>query len=473
MIKLQTLPEALKHSIYFGISMMGVRLVGVLLIPVFTHYLTPSQFARLDLLQSLADIVGMIVIVGLADTLFKFVGEKKSETSKRETARHIYTLSVYLSVACIGVFQIFAPMILRLLPLETDMWSIRLILISVSVSPMILVALSWLRIQGDVTKFVKETVRRAVLQGVLSAVILVAGFGVSGVMVAGMVASVVIALSLHSHLVKTGLWSSKLKNVQEYISYGFPLIFVGIAGFFLRSFDRWMLADSIGAQEMALYALAAKFALMSAFLSQPYQMWFLAKRFSFIDNNKSKLGRYAIVGCVVTVIVTALISAGAPLLIYIMTPQSYYGAMQYVPGLCLCVAIHMCTIYLNIGCYAQTTKLPLIIDSVSAIVVIALYSIFIPHYGAFGAIWMSAIVLSARLIVTVIISIRHVKIDYKFGRICLILATYGIATVLQTYLSVSMVNQALIGAGIVGCLLALSIANDLIPFVRIQRGQYV
>jgi O-antigen/teichoic acid export membrane protein len=472
--KFKGLPESLRHSLFFGCSMMGIRLVGFLLIPFFTHYLTPSQYARLDLLQSLADVIGMIVIVGLADTLFKFVGEEKSEKKKHLTAGRIYRLSVGLSLICSVVFQILAPHIQALFPLKIDIWSVRFILVSVSISPMILVALSWLRMEGYVVKFVKETVLRAILQGALSVVVLIVGLGVSGVMAASMVASVMTAMSLHRHMLKKKVWVKSFEGASKYLHYGAPLILVGIAGFFLRSFDRWMLADSLGASDVAMYALAVKFALIATFLTQPYQMWFLPKRFTLLRNEitKKQLGQYAIWGCVLTVITAAAMSAGAPILIYVMTPQTYHASIEYIPFLCFCAAIHMCTIYVNIGCYAQrTTKWPLIIDSAAATLIVALYTIFIPTYGIYGALGASVFVMFVRMTITITVSLHYQKIDYKVPSLATFILCYALTCAVQTFWNLPIGGQLLLGGLNMGVLGMLSIGLRLVPLQKIVRAR--
>jgi len=474
--KFNTLPEVLRHTLLFGFSMIGVRLVGFLLIPIFTHALTPSEYARLDLLQSLADIIGMIVIVGLADTLFKFYGEERAIQKKHAVAGRIYKLSVYLSLICVGLFQLLAPTINALLPLEIDIWSVRFILVSVSISPMILVALSWLRMEGHVTKFVQETILRSILQGIISVSVLVGGFGVSGVMAASMIASVITAYSLHRYLLKHQIWAHHLKYMSVYLQYGFPLIFVGIAGFFLRSFDRWMLADSIGAHDMALYALAVKFALIAAFLTQPYQMWLLPKRFALLKDkeSKKKLGLYSIWGCAFTILTTACMSAGAPILVYIMTPEVYHASIRYIPLLCFCSAVHMATIYLNIGCYAQkTTKWPLIIDGISAVSVVALYIHFIPLYGAFGAIGAGVVILSLRLISTLIVSLAYERINYEVGKLLLLFGVYAGACAIQTIFSSSMSHQILIGIVNILIISVLMVCLKFVPLTADYRRTYV
>ncbi len=65
------LTQATFYVLALGVS----KGISLLMVPVFTHYLLPADYGRLDVLQTLANLLTIVVAMGLADTLYRFAGE--------------------------------------------------------------------------------------------------------------------------------------------------------------------------------------------------------------------------------------------------------------------------------------------------------------------------------------------------------------------------------------------------------------
>ena len=66
------------------------------MIPVFTHYLEPSDYGRLDILQTLADLLSIVLIMGLGDALFKFYGETTNKKNQRKVVSNIFGMCLFI-----------------------------------------------------------------------------------------------------------------------------------------------------------------------------------------------------------------------------------------------------------------------------------------------------------------------------------------------------------------------------------------
>lgn len=461
---LNRLPSALQQSALYALALAGAKGVSLLMVPVFTHYLSPADYGRLDILQTLADILSIIIGLGLADTLFRFCNDQDPEESKKTVAQ-LYGIAWIIALGAFILTQLAAPMITAALPGDLSVMQTRLILCSLSLSGTILVPMAWLRFQGRAAQFLAGSLGRTVFQALLAAGLLMAGFGLTGFVLGGFIACLCLCLYLAKlQLAQTGI-RFELSAFKTFGPYGGPLIFAGFAGFILGSFDRWILAETLGTAEMAQYALAAKFGLITAVLIQPYDMWWHAKRFSVLaqHNGAEKCARYGSVAVCLVCGAVLFVCGAAPVLIQWLTPQSYHGSIQYVPYLVLFAGLHNLTQTLGFGIYTQqTSRLPALIDGTSAAIALLAYFIFIPPYGIMGAIFATFCALSIRFIATYLMAQRTCAIPYAWPKY-LVLAGYCIAFALTIKGRTDALDLMAFSVGGLVLLVVLSTFLGLLP----------
>jgi len=242
------------------------------------------------------------------------------------------------------------------------------------------------------------------------------GNGLTGVLWAGTITSTAATLRLYFLMKNEKVSLFNFTNISKYFVYGGPLIMVGIAGFILGSFDRLILASVVGPAEMAIYALAAKFALVVALLAQPFDMWWTPVRFKTLKekNGVQKCADTCRLGIVYITGITVFVASLAPVMLVYIVPISYHGAVQYIPFLCGLMAVHLITNILNLGCYsAKTTKSPMFIDIFSALLALIGYMILIPAFDIMGTIYATTIALTIRLTLMVWIGQKTKFIPYN------------------------------------------------------------
>lgn len=396
------LPAPILQSLTYGSAIAITKGFGFLLIPFLTHYLEPADYGRLDILQTLADLLTIVLACGLGDCLFRYAAK-----DNKELISSLYNISLIITISSIIITQLAAPILLSLLPGDITLLQFRLILLTICFSPSILIPLSWLRLEGHAFKFFKLNVGRTFAQATAVIILLSMGYGLTGVLVGGCLVTIIAFISLFFIMKKNDVTLFRIYRFKKYFHYGSPLILVGLSGFILGSFDRLILANAVGPAEMAIYALAAKFALVTALLVQPFDMWWTPIRFKTLkeENGKHKCAQMIRFGIYYTLLMAAGVTSIAPILLTIVVPESYHGAIQYIPYLSGLMAIHLSTNILNLGCYAgKTTKAPMIIDMISAAIALTGYLTLIPIFEIMGAVYATSIALSFRLITTIIVS---------------------------------------------------------------------
>lgn len=415
---LRTMPQGVRHAAIYAAALGLSKATAVAMLPVFTHFLSPADYGRLDVLQTLANLLSIVIGFGMADTLFRFAGAAETDAVRRDQAAQIFGLAVMASVISLAVTQAAAPWIANMLPGDPGLLNTRVILASLSVTGAILVPLSWLRMQDKAFGYFAGSAGRALAQAGLVAIFLALGFGVEGVLVGGMICALCLAIILSVLQWRdTGIKLS-FGTITRQGRFGGTLVLAGIATFILDSCDRWILAGTVGTEALAHYALAGKIGIMAAFLTQPFDMWWLPKRFSVLQQSDGAIrcARMTELGLCIAMIAALSIAAIGPFVVLWMTPVAYHGAIVFVPVLAGLAALNAGTTLINTGVLSEekTTK-PIWIDGGAALLAVLGYLTLIPVLGAWGAVWATVAALCARFIAYAVLGARQRAVPYRFS----------------------------------------------------------
>ncbi len=420
---LVSIPHSFKEQLTYSAGIVLTKLVAIIMLPVFTHYLSPGDYARLDIIQTLANLTGLVIAFGLADSLFRFAGETSEPVVRRHMAANIFALAVIALFVGTLLTQLLAPFISRLLPGEITLFQTRAILASLSVTACISVPLAWLRMQGRAGLFFIATAVWTVCQAGASAIALFLGYGVDGVLLSGLFCSIVLALVLSIYqYCSTGIsFSTSLSFAQA--RFGGMLVLAGIATFIIESSGRWMLASESGVQVLAEYALAWKVGIMALLFTEPFAMWWLPKRFAVLnEEGKQQCASTTEVGVVIALVSVVAISCAGPLLVTVLSPKEYHNAIQYIPAFAVLAGIKAVTNLFTTGILTEKKTLwPIYIDSSSAFIALVCNLVFIPYFQAWGAIIALSIAFITRLFLYLIIGQGVNFIPYQLYRMGLLL----------------------------------------------------
>lgn len=471
---LARLPTGLRHAAIYAAALGLSKLTAIAMLPVFTHFLTPEEYGRLDVLQTLANLLSIVIGFGMADTLFRFAGAAETEQNRKEAAARVFGLALMASGLSLVVTQLAAPWVAGLLPGDPGLFNTRVILISLSVTGAILVPLSWLRMRGRAWGYFSGSAGRALAQAFVVALFLVLGFGVEGVLLGGMLCALALAIVLSVLQWRDTGVQFAFSSLRDQGRFGGTLVLAGMATFVLDSCDRWILAGTIGTEALADYALAGKIGIMAAFLTQPFEMWWLPKRFSVLAsvNGHERCARMTELGACVAMVASIGIAGIGPMVITWMTPMAYHGAIAFVSALAGLAALNAATTLVNTGVLSdKRTVKPIWIDGIAAVVAIAAYLVLIPIFGAWGAIWATVMALTLRFGMYLVIGQSVCRFPYRLSAL-MALASLTLGCLVAIDASTDLATKffvAMTGAAIV---VLVALATRVIPMPERHQWRF-
>ncbi|NRA72042.1 MAG: oligosaccharide flippase family protein [Gammaproteobacteria bacterium] len=436
-------PVALKQSMVYGLSIALMKSISLIMLPITAYYLQPMQFGQLELLSSIAIVCSVLVGLGLENTLFRFAGTQEDPEENSQGAAVVLTLALIVGGLAMCAGWLIAPKIIANISVELSVLQLRLMLIVVSLEGAIAIPLAWFRMQQRVLTFFLATILRTIAQAIMIVVFLHLGFGVSGVLVASLIAAVLQAAILSAMMINEVGIVFKLNQFKQFLSYSLPIVGSGFIAFSLAGFDRWLLAAQHSLTDVAIYGVAAKFALATALLVQPFGMWWLPKRFSLLKEPAGviKVAHGIMIGIIVVMTVAVMVSFIAPFLIHSLLAPAYHPAIQYVLWLVLAMAFKEIAELVNIGCfYGQSTYQQLAINLICAAIGLTIMWLGIEKWGIWAVVIALNIAYVSKALLFYIASQHNLPLPYHQTKILGIIICATALITLSQYIPMSFIG---------------------------------
>ena len=72
-----------RHSAIYGIGGLVSRVIAVLLLPLYTHYLTPADYGKIETLLALTTVMGLLLRAGITSAFFRFYFDAEDDAGRR------------------------------------------------------------------------------------------------------------------------------------------------------------------------------------------------------------------------------------------------------------------------------------------------------------------------------------------------------------------------------------------------------
>lgn len=421
----------LNQSAFYGLSIFLMKGISLIMLPIYTHYLNPVDYGRLEVLVVFSNIASIALGFGLVEALYRFVGLADNEEDKKNNAAECLLVAAFIAAISYAIFHFYSADIAKLLPGTITENELYLLGVALAVGGLINIPLAWLRITERAQLFFTISMLKVFIQVALTFYWLINGWGITSVLAAGAVSAVIVAIILCLIQLKETQLTFSFRHIKSIVVYAGPIFIGGIATFTLSGMDRWLLADYFGAEEIAAYAIAIKFALVPTLLIQPFTLWWFPKRFSVLKehNGKAINAHFAILGAIISVLICGSLGLVGPILIQYLTPQEYHDAMSILPWLLLCTLLKMLADLLNLGCFVEkNSQVQMRINLIACGFGGLLLFILVPSFMIAGA--LSALILANTLRTALFYyySQQKVYLPYKFGYLCSAISAAFVAT---------------------------------------------
>ena len=430
-----------KHSIVYGLGNVLNRVVGFVMIPVYTRFLVPAEYGTLELLSLTTEILGMLISMRLAGAMYRFYFEYDALQDRNEvisTAIISFGLLgiVGLSMAATGSGFLAEKV------LDSRGYSYYFIISFTTLwfNTMVGMGFYYLQILKKSVLYISlSAVKLAIALGFNIYFIVYAQKGVLGILYGNLIAAVsLFAILVIPMLFRVGVRFSSAK-IRDMLAYSLPMVPGSIANFLVLVSDRYIVKVFGSLADTGIYSLSYKFSVVPhTFITVPFFQIWSVRRFELMKDGRAEvlMGRVITYFLFLITYVGLAISVLAKDVIHIMADSKYWEAYRYVPILILSYLVFSLFNHFVFNIFAaKKTKYISYIDIGNGIVNVLLNIVLIRSFGIYGAAVATLISYSLRIGALYLVSSSLNKVYFEFGRAGKILtaaiAIFGVCALVQ------------------------------------------
>lgn len=412
---------ALAHdTAIYGGTRVAVKSLAFLLVPLYAHFLSPSEFGVLELV--LATMALIDVFIALPGAFARFFFDKDDRAWRRQVITAYFAIEAAYPAVLIGILMLFSgPLAGGVADSSTYATLFVIALADLYLTNIVDLPMALCRLRRKPLTFAFYALTRAVTMVVFSVLfVAVWEYGVKGILLASLTSACVVFVISAREWVRDLVPRVPPGLVREMLEFSWPTILSGIAFYALNFLDRFFVAHYHGTADTGLYGAAFRYGQVVVVGVFAFRMGWSQWHFSWLhtDRHPQMVARAANYYFFAIGFLVALVSLWILPLFHLLMPERFWEATYAVPPLALAAAgtgaFNVFAIGMNV---TKRMRLLLPVSAASAALAIGLYFLLIPRYSFLGAAWATATAFAAMAIGTVVVCQRIYPVPWEWRRI--------------------------------------------------------
>ena len=418
-----------KHSVVYGLGGLVSRILAVLLLPLYTRYLSPSDYGKVETLIALTTVVGIALSAGIGSAFFRFYFDSPEPAARRRVLRTSFWFIMGMATLGLVVGVALASDISQLLfGTSKDAELVAASFVGLWAGMNWTQLTNLFRVEERSAAFVSASIAN-ILVTVGATLILVVALdkGPIGVIVGNFTGTLAVyAVLVLYRREQLGLEFDRdlLRRMNK---FGLPLVPSALFLWVTNFSDRIFLVKLADVHEVGLYSVGVRIASALVLLLTAFRLAWPAFAYS-IDDDAAARRTYAYV-LTYLVVVTTWVATGLALLSpwivrWITSKPDYESASRVVGPLAFSTVAFAGYMVVAIGVgRSRRTQFNWVVTGAAAIVNIALNLILIPPYGMMGAAIATIAAYSTMFVGMAWWSQRIYPVAYQWRRVATAAAT--------------------------------------------------
>jgi O-antigen/teichoic acid export membrane protein len=422
-----------KHSAIYGLGGLVSRILAVLLLPLYTRYLSPSDYGKVETLIALTTIVGIVLRFGIHSAFFRFYFDSPDPAARLRVVRTSFWFTMGMATAGTILGVAFAgPIADALFGSSGDSELVMASFVGLWAGMNYEQLTSLFRVEERSVAFVSASLANIFLTiGTTLLLVVALDKGPIGVIVGNFTGTLIVYVVLVAYRHEQLGLEFDRKLLREMNHFGIPLVPTALFLWVTNFSDRLFLVHLADTTEVGLYSVGVRIASAMVLMLTAFRLAWPAFAYSIEDDGVARR-TYAFVLTYV-VGVTTWVATGlallSPWIVEWIAAPAFEESSRVVGPLAFSAVAFAGYIVVAIGVgRAKRTQFNWIVTGVAAAVNVALNLILIPPYGMMGAAIATIAAYATMFVGMVWWSQQIYPVPYQWRRIVTAAAT-GIALV--------------------------------------------
>jgi len=379
-----------KHSAIYGLGGLVSRILAVLLLPLYTRYLSPSDYGKVETLIALTTVIGIVLRMGIHSAFFRFYFDSPEPEARRLVLRTSFWFTMSMATLGLVVGLALSGAISSLLfGSADDSELVMAAFVGLWAGMNYEQVTSLFRVEERSVAFVSASLTNIFLTiGATLLLVVTLDKGPIGVIVGNFTGTLVVyAVLIGYRREQLGLQFDR-GLLGKMNHFGIPLVPTALFLWVTNFSDRLFLVKLSDTQEVGLYSVGVRIASALVLLLTAFRLAWPAFAYSIEDDSEARrtYGYVLTYLVLVTTWVATALALLSPWIVEWIAAPAFASSSRVVGPLAFSTVAFAAYIVVAIGVgRAKRTQFNWVVTGAAAAVNIGLNLILIPPYGMMGA----------------------------------------------------------------------------------------
>ena len=411
-----------KHSAIYGLGGLVSRILAVLLLPLYTRYLSTSDYGEVETLIALSTVIGIVLRMGIHSAFFRFYFDSHDPAARLRVVRTSFWFTMGMATVGMAVGLLFAaPISDALFGSSDDSNLVMAAFVGLWAGMNYEQLTSLFRVEERSTAFVTASLTNIFLTiGATLLLVVALDAGPIGVIVGNFTGTLIVYVVLVAYRREQLGLEFDRGLLREMNRFGIPLVPTALFLWVTNFSDRLFLVKLSGTHEVGLYSVGVRIASALVLLLTAFRLAWPAFAYSIEDEREARRA-YAFV-LTYLVALTTWVATGlallSPWIVEWIAAPAYEESSRVVGPLAFSTVAFAGYIVVAIGVgRAKRTQFNWVVTGAAAAVNIGLNLLLIPPYGMMGAAIATVAAYSTMFVGMVWWSQRIYPVPYQWRRV--------------------------------------------------------
>ena len=423
-----------RHSLIYMLGPALSKIVGFVLIPVYTRFIAPDEFGVMSIVDVAMTLTMMLLSMGIGDSMARFY---YAETCSLERRRLVSTV-------LLGPSLISLPLILLIVWLAGAAcpWLgvgpqyepyLRIAMLAAWCSMLTEVGLAYLRMQYFAKTFVAVVTAQIVVTVSLNLIFVVVWQqGIWGILYSTLIVQAILAVALTVGILWVNHARPAMHHLRHLLAFGLPLVpsvvTLQLSNYLNPLMIRWcVVGDPISVlAQVGLFSAGQKIGVVvNRFVTVPFNAFWRPRRMELAMQDgpevRKILARICTYSTLVSAQVALLISVSVQDGLRLCVDERYWSAYQVVPLIAMAYVVLGLEHHFSTGMYrSRRTIWATWIGLISLLTMVVANLVLLPRTGMVGAAFSSLLAISLRVGMIYAVSQKAYSIPFEIKRLVIL-----------------------------------------------------
>jgi O-antigen/teichoic acid export membrane protein len=405
-----------------GIASFVVALSPVLLLPILTKILTIQEYGLWSLILVTASFVPMVVLLGLPNSMVRFLAPVKNKDEIREGYYSIALVVLGVGFVSSLFLLVFEHWIAADLLSNNRTVALLLPLITF-VAAYNYVPQTYFRTFQQAKRYSLVAFLQAASYVILVGALVVVGLGLAGAVFAYLINLLLIAvISTYYVMRDIGVIVPRFTGLKAYLKYGLPLVPSSVSSWALSVSDRYIITFFLSVAWVGYYSPGYQLGWIISLLAAPLTILVPTALYEYYDANRiaevKTIIRYSVKYFLAVAVPAAFVLSllSKPILLVLTTPAIATNGYLITPFTAVsAVLFGVWSIIAIVLTFEKRTAIIGTIWVLGAALNIGLNLVLVPYFGIIAAALTTLLGYGFIFGLTAMYSIRRMTLDVDFG----------------------------------------------------------